>query len=556
MTGVQRPVIRTPDQRIRVFVSSTLRELADERRAARTAIERLRLAPVMFELGARPHPPRELYRAYLEQSDVFVGIYWRELRLGRPRRGGLGPRGRVQPRARGRCRSSSTSRRPTHRERRLDELHRPDPRRRHRGLPPVRDRRRAARSGSPTTSRRCSPSASTSRAAAGESDADGARLVAGRAHARRRTRATIGRERRPRRGARPARAAATTGVVTPRRPGRDRQEPARDRDRARRRRDLFPDGIVLRAARGRARAEDCCCRRSRTALGIRDNGEAALEERLAHALDGSARADRARQLRADRRCRARCSSRLFAVAPLADVPRDEPHRAADPRRARVRGRARSPHRLPTSPASLRRATPLRRGRSCSSTAPRPSSRASSSRPRMRPTSPTSAAGSRDCRWRSSSRRRGSACSPPAGILRGSTGSSRCSSSHRATSRAAADDAGDDRLVRPGCSTSATPAAHGPRRLLTRLHPRGGRGDRRSSGSGTSTCSRRSRRSSTARWSHQDDSRRRAGLLAARDRARVRRRAASPARRGGCHARRARRRLHRGRADAGGPPRHR
>ena len=30
----------------------------------------------MFELGARPHPPRELYRAYLEQSHVFVGIYW------------------------------------------------------------------------------------------------------------------------------------------------------------------------------------------------------------------------------------------------------------------------------------------------------------------------------------------------------------------------------------------------------------------------------------------------------------------------------------------------
>ncbi|KQX07971.1 MULTISPECIES: DUF4062 domain-containing protein [unclassified Leifsonia] len=68
--------IRTPDQRLRVFVSSTLQELAAERRAARSAIEDLRMAPVMFELGARPHPPRDLYRAYLEQSDVFVGIYW------------------------------------------------------------------------------------------------------------------------------------------------------------------------------------------------------------------------------------------------------------------------------------------------------------------------------------------------------------------------------------------------------------------------------------------------------------------------------------------------
>ncbi|MFP3381789.1 DUF4062 domain-containing protein, partial [Bacillus sp. SIMBA_069] len=46
-------VIRTPDQRLRVFVSSTLKELAPERRAARAAIERLLLAPVMFELGAR-----------------------------------------------------------------------------------------------------------------------------------------------------------------------------------------------------------------------------------------------------------------------------------------------------------------------------------------------------------------------------------------------------------------------------------------------------------------------------------------------------------------------
>jgi predicted ATPase len=70
-----QPQIRTPDQRLRVFVSSTLRELAEERGAVRRAIERLRLAPVMFELGARPHPPRSLYRAYLAQSDVFIGIY-------------------------------------------------------------------------------------------------------------------------------------------------------------------------------------------------------------------------------------------------------------------------------------------------------------------------------------------------------------------------------------------------------------------------------------------------------------------------------------------------
>jgi hypothetical protein len=68
--------IQTPDRRVRVFVSPTLQELAEERSAARSAIQHLRLTPVMFELGARAHPPRDLYRAYLAQSDVFLGIYW------------------------------------------------------------------------------------------------------------------------------------------------------------------------------------------------------------------------------------------------------------------------------------------------------------------------------------------------------------------------------------------------------------------------------------------------------------------------------------------------
>jgi predicted ATPase len=52
-----------------------MKELAGARAAARSAIERLRLTPVLFELGARPYPPRDLYLAYLRQSDVFIGIY-------------------------------------------------------------------------------------------------------------------------------------------------------------------------------------------------------------------------------------------------------------------------------------------------------------------------------------------------------------------------------------------------------------------------------------------------------------------------------------------------
>src|SRR5262249_49556115 len=51
-------VILTPDQRVRVFISSTLEELAAERAAARRAITRLPLGPAVYEAGARAHPPR------------------------------------------------------------------------------------------------------------------------------------------------------------------------------------------------------------------------------------------------------------------------------------------------------------------------------------------------------------------------------------------------------------------------------------------------------------------------------------------------------------------
>src|SRR6266571_7653235 len=68
----QMDVILTPGQRVAVFISSMLEELAAARRAAR----RLRLVPVWYEAGAGPHPPRSMYRAGLEQSQVFVGICW------------------------------------------------------------------------------------------------------------------------------------------------------------------------------------------------------------------------------------------------------------------------------------------------------------------------------------------------------------------------------------------------------------------------------------------------------------------------------------------------
>src|SRR5512143_845332 len=69
-------VILTPDNRLRVFISSTLKELAEEREAVRQSVLKLRLLPVMFEAGARPHPAQKLYQAYISQSQIFIGIYW------------------------------------------------------------------------------------------------------------------------------------------------------------------------------------------------------------------------------------------------------------------------------------------------------------------------------------------------------------------------------------------------------------------------------------------------------------------------------------------------
>jgi integrase/recombinase XerC len=52
-------------------------ELAEERRAVARAIAALRLTPVLFEQGARPHPPQDRDRARLTQSDGFIGRSWR-----------------------------------------------------------------------------------------------------------------------------------------------------------------------------------------------------------------------------------------------------------------------------------------------------------------------------------------------------------------------------------------------------------------------------------------------------------------------------------------------
>src|SRR5262249_38346144 len=69
-------VIWRRDRGVRVFISSRVGERAAEGGGAGRAIPGLRRVPVWYESGARPHPPRAMYRAYLDQSQVFVGIYW------------------------------------------------------------------------------------------------------------------------------------------------------------------------------------------------------------------------------------------------------------------------------------------------------------------------------------------------------------------------------------------------------------------------------------------------------------------------------------------------
>ena len=71
------PIIRTPDQRLRVFISSTLQELAAERAAGPRRHHRS-CAWCRFSSSWERAPirPADLYRAYLAQSHIFVGIYW------------------------------------------------------------------------------------------------------------------------------------------------------------------------------------------------------------------------------------------------------------------------------------------------------------------------------------------------------------------------------------------------------------------------------------------------------------------------------------------------
>jgi tetratricopeptide (TPR) repeat protein len=66
----------TLEEKIRVFVSSTITECSAERKVAQTAITSLNHQPFLFEsAGAHPYPPPELFFRKLDESHIFIGIY-------------------------------------------------------------------------------------------------------------------------------------------------------------------------------------------------------------------------------------------------------------------------------------------------------------------------------------------------------------------------------------------------------------------------------------------------------------------------------------------------
>src|ERR1043166_7657325 len=63
-------------EKLRIFVSSTIKECTAERSVAKRAIESLNHEAILFEhLGARSLPPRDLYLRKLDEAHIFIGVY-------------------------------------------------------------------------------------------------------------------------------------------------------------------------------------------------------------------------------------------------------------------------------------------------------------------------------------------------------------------------------------------------------------------------------------------------------------------------------------------------
>ena len=285
----------------------------------------------MFELGARPHPPRKLYRAYLEQSDVFVGVYWQEYGWIAPDEdvSGLEDEYRLAPRDMPKL---IYVKQPAEREPRLAEL-----------MSRIREDDTASYTPF-STADELSELVAADLATLLAERFDASRAAPEPAHrhdARRAHSGTLFERRRPRARSRDAARVARRGRPTTRHargPGRDRQEPPRDRGRPQRRRTLRPGDVRVAGAGARPRRG---AGRDRAGARGPRHGRCAAERAAGDRARRPTRPHRARQLRADRRRRPR--RRLAPHRPARrDLPRDQPRPAAGARRTGLRCRTTRP----------------------------------------------------------------------------------------------------------------------------------------------------------------------------------------------------------------------
>src|SRR6516164_4737628 len=66
-------------ERLRIFISSRMLELAPERIAVRATLDQLNLDGWIFEMdaGARSQGIQQTYRQQIDDSDLYIGVFWR-----------------------------------------------------------------------------------------------------------------------------------------------------------------------------------------------------------------------------------------------------------------------------------------------------------------------------------------------------------------------------------------------------------------------------------------------------------------------------------------------
>src|SRR4029077_20204479 len=73
------PYMRQIFDRLRVFVSSKMQELAPERQALKAALDALKVNAWVFEqdAGARPVSIQKAFLEEVEAADLYIGLFWK-----------------------------------------------------------------------------------------------------------------------------------------------------------------------------------------------------------------------------------------------------------------------------------------------------------------------------------------------------------------------------------------------------------------------------------------------------------------------------------------------